>query len=377
VQGQIGPAADGRALVLDVECRTSTKQRGPLHPVTITPDWQLETPHDLAAERIAMAFGGYCSCVLIADQVVPALRVAVQLLARQAPAPIGPAPDRGWVVGSAPAGCQCRMSFLPTAQAAAEHARSALHLAHVAGTTERRFGAFLDRVVRAHDHFPVPAHDRALERRVRDAGGIGQLWRAGLTPDQIADIAALVPGSEPLPVEFFLGVAYRPVNRAWLRATLVRRPDPDVATFLAWSGEVLHPHPDDRCGDWLELGIPTRAIEDLLRAGTSLDSVQTISLELGWSRRVAANYLAGWARAGCEPTVAHVRLLARLGIDRSYVPSPPAINLLEMTASDLGEPPSRTDLAVLLAVAGTRAFAIDLLERGITHPLMDTLKGHP
>ena len=201
MQGQIGPARDGRALVLDVECRTSTRQRGPLHPVTITPEWQLETPHDLAAERVAMAFGGYCSCVLIADQVVPALQVAVQLLARDVPAPIAPAPDRGWVVGGAPAGCHCRRSFLPTAQAAAEHARSALHLAHRAGTTERRFGAFLDRVALAHDHFPVPPYDRVVERRVRDAGGMGQLWRAGLTPHQVADIAALVPGDErsPLP----------------------------------------------------------------------------------------------------------------------------------------------------------------------------------
>jgi hypothetical protein len=92
---------------------------------------------------------------------------------------------------------------------------------------------------------------------------------------------------------------------------------------------------------------------------------------------VAAKYLAGWARAGCEPTAEHVRLLERLGIDRSYVPSPPAINLLELAASDLGEPPCRTDLAVLLAVAGTRTFAIDLLERGITDPLRCTTKGLP
>jgi hypothetical protein len=359
--------------VLDVECRTSPRdRRGPLHPVTITPDWRLETPHDLAAERVAIAFGGYCACVPLADQILPALEVAVQLLARRAALPIAPAPDRGWVVGSAPAGCHCRASYFPTAQAAADHARSALHLAHRAGTTERRFDAFLDRVRRAHDHFPVPPHDRALDRRVRDVGGVSQLWRAGLTPDQVADLAGLVPGDEPLPVEYFLGVAYRPVNRDWLRRTLIRRPDPDVATFLAWSGEVLLPHPDDRCGDWLALGLPTRAVEELLRAGTSPRTAATLAHELGWSTRAAAMHLANWARAGCEPTVAHVRLLERLGIDRSYVPSPPAINLLELTASDLvdtpGGPPSRTDLAVLLAVAGTRAFAIDLLERGLTDP---------
>ena len=83
---------------------------------------------------------------------------------------------------------------------------------------------------------------------------------------------------------------------------------------------------------------------------------------------MAGCYLALWARAGCEPTAAHVRLLTRLGIDRSYVPSPAAIDLLELTARELPQPPSRTDLAVLLAAAGTRARAIGLLERGVTDP---------
>lgn len=375
MEGQTGPAAEGRALVLEVECRTSPHdRRGPLHPVTITPDWQLETPHDLAAERVAMAFGGYCSCVPLADKILPALQIAVQLLARRAPLPIAPAADRGWVVGEAPTGCHCRAAYFPTALAAADHARSALHLGHRAGASERRFGAFLDRVGRAHDHFPVPAHDRALDRRVRDAGGVALLWRAGLDPAQVAELAALVPGDEPLPVAYFLGVAYRPVDRAWLHTTLLRRPDPDVATFLAWSEEVLRPHPDGRCGDWLELGLPTRAVEDLLRAGTAPQAAYDLARGLGWTRREAAAHLAGWARAGCQPTVAHVRLLQRLGIDRSYVPSPPAINLLELTASELGDPPSRTDLAVLLAVAGTRAAAIDLLERGLSDPF--TLASH-
>ena len=369
VQGTIGPTADGRALELEVECRTSrAARRGVVHPVRITPDWQLDSPHDLAAERVAMAFGGYCSCVALADRVVPALQLAIQLLTRSALPSIAPAADRGWIVGRAPEGCFCGRHFFATAAAAADHARSAAHLAHRAGTTERRFASLLATVSEAHDHFPAQPPAAGLAERVRDPGGLGHLWRAGVHPERVAELAGLVPGDEPLPVGFFLGVAFRPVDQDWLRATIARRADPDVATFLAWSVWAVNPDDQGRCGDWLALGVPSRDVEHLLRDGTPPDAAHELASELGWRPGAAASYLAAWARAGCRPTPAHVRLLDALGLDRSYHPSPAAINLLELTSCELPEPPPRTDLAVLLAAAGTRTSALRLLERGITDP---------
>ena len=47
-----------------MRCRTSpTAEDAWTHRVTIHPDWSVTTPHDLDAERVGMALGGYCSCV--------------------------------------------------------------------------------------------------------------------------------------------------------------------------------------------------------------------------------------------------------------------------------------------------------------------------
>ena len=50
----IGPAPDGGALDLDLDCfNGAIGAPGTKHPVTISPDWQVITPHDVEAERIA------------------------------------------------------------------------------------------------------------------------------------------------------------------------------------------------------------------------------------------------------------------------------------------------------------------------------------
>ena len=59
-----GPAPGGRSLSTLVECRTSRSSvRGEPHRVSIAPDWSVQTPHDLDAERVGVAFGGYASCL--------------------------------------------------------------------------------------------------------------------------------------------------------------------------------------------------------------------------------------------------------------------------------------------------------------------------
>ena len=367
----IGPGGPGRALQLDLECRTSrASRRGRAHPVTITADWRFESPHDLDAERVAVAFGGFTSCLEVADRILPALREAVHLLARQVPVCVSPVSGRGWMVSEPVTRCDCHRMFYRSAAAAARHARSNVHLTRKYAADERLLGALLDAAAEQYDEFPRPDDpDRSLARLVREVGGPAELWGSGVHPDSIREMAELVPGcTEPLPVAFYLGVASREVDREWLAATLARRPDPDVAAWLAWSDEAVQPTSGTDCAEWLSLGVPLRSVQDLLGARTKPRTVRRLGRRTGLSDRSAAAYLANWAQAGCEPTAEHVSMLDRLGIDRGYRPPVTAINLLEVTASVLPDPPSRTDLAVMLALVGTRTGVLELLERGVTTP---------
>jgi hypothetical protein len=367
----MGPGGPGRALQLDLECRTSkSAARGRPHPVTITADWRFESPHDLAAERVAAAFGGFTSCLGAADHAVPALREAVDLGARLTGVPGVAVTGRGWMVASPVSGCLCERRFFRGPAEAARHARDVRHLALRHGAEERTLGVLVTEVLRAYRDFePSREAMHTAARLVREDGGARMLWAAGLHLDRVAELAALVPGcQEALPAAFYLGAATRGIDEQWVRETLARRPDPDIATWLVWSAEAVAPTTGDACGEWISLGVPLRELKELLAARTHPATAAELGRLTGMSDRGAAIFLANWAQAGCEPTVAHVKLLERLGVGRGYRPPVTAVNLLELTASELRPAPSRTDLAVMLALAGTRTAVLDLLERGITTP---------
>lgn len=52
------------------------------HNVVLQPDWGVQVPHDLEAERTAAAFGGSCDCLQLVDRVVPAARRWLELQLR-------------------------------------------------------------------------------------------------------------------------------------------------------------------------------------------------------------------------------------------------------------------------------------------------------
>ncbi len=77
-------------VALSVPCRTTREPTASVvrHRVTIEPDGSVITPHDLDAERIAVALGGYLTCVDLVDRGVPALHRWVRLVLRQEPVPV-------------------------------------------------------------------------------------------------------------------------------------------------------------------------------------------------------------------------------------------------------------------------------------------------
>ena len=77
------PTPDDSPMTFAIECRLSpTSAKGRKHPVTIHPDWSVSTPHKLAAERVASAFGGYTSCLGLVDLTLPMFRKELPLLSR-------------------------------------------------------------------------------------------------------------------------------------------------------------------------------------------------------------------------------------------------------------------------------------------------------
>ena len=369
--GAIGPTPDGSDLVFEVECRPSrTALAGPRHEVRVRADWSVETPHDLDAERVAAAFGGYTSCLELTDRTVPACRSAMPQLAGRCLPTMRYLAGRGWRVTYRPAACRCEGRFFAEARHAAMHLRSPEHLAGTTGAPLFQVESMLSALRRSHGEFRPPAGEWATAAKwVRGDKGLDELWACGLAVGFVTEVAAQLPVEEPYPVRFFLGLAFRKVDRPWLAEVLRRVPDPDVASWLAWTRAGRDPSDPDLLGRWLATGVSREDVEVLAQSGSTWRHVAEVAYHLDRPVRVVAGVLAQWYRVGCRPTGAHLLLLDELGIAETYRPSGSAIDEIEATVSVLAEPPSRTELGVMLALAGTRAAVVEAVFDGRFTPL--------
>lgn len=359
------PAADvGRtlrsALTFDVECLTSrSARRGPRHTVTLHPDGALETPHDLAAERVAVALGGYCSCLELADAPPGLLADAVGLLTRRIRPLLRRRSDGHWSLARTRT-CDCPASFRSAADAAA-HARGPHHLAARHGSHERLVRLVLDGLDAV---LPGrPPEDAGLAARVRGPAGLARLWAAGVHPDDVAAWAGLASVvAEPLPTSYYLGVAYGVPDQQFLREALPGRPDGDTAAWLAWlPAEVRR---GTECRGLLAAGLSRDEVLVLLSADVGPEWLLALAADSGLPVDAVARRLAAWAPAGCFPGAAHLRVLAGHGLD-AHRPSPALLDRLEADAAGLPAPPSRTELGVMAALVGGRGGVLEALGRGI------------
>jgi hypothetical protein len=368
-----GPEPGGEPLELVVRCRTSpTAEDALTHRVAIHPDWSVTTPHDLDAERVGMALGGYCSCVELVDVTVPALRSVIDVLTHPVTAEVEPTKAGRWAVRRAHACCRSR-EFSGIVQAA-RHLRSVTHLVKAVRARRRlpldgaQFEELLAGFERNRGSFQQAPRHRAAAL-VREAGGLDDLWVCGIPPDQVERLAAVAVGvREPLPVAYYLALVFRPVDREWLGQAVALCPDPDIATWLAWQDAPHERAPAAEWGGWLALGVPRKALLALLDRAVPVQRAYALATALAVPTPVLARELGTWALAGCTPTLGHFLVLRDHDITAA-TPSTPAIDLLcaEVDALLAGgrATVARTDLAVLLEVLGTRRAVLAIIRRGV------------
>ncbi|WP_139227807.1 hypothetical protein [Nocardioides alpinus] len=370
VTQSLGPAPDGGPLEIRVECRTSrTASRGKQHSVVIEPDWTVRTPHDLEAERVAAAFGGFTSCLELVDKVIPAVQSTLPLLLRRRLARLTRTKDER-VIWSAVSvrGCRCHRGTFTSARDAATHLRSPAHLVKQYAVSPRPLTNVLAAVEGAWGGIDAPtAEARArADRVVREFRGSESLWAAGLHPEHVLEFAALAPGiDEPLPEAFFLGVAYSGVDVTWLTATVASRPETAGAAWLAWVPADKGSAYLSALQDWYSLGLSRRQIEALTIEGVSITAAEALARTTGRALRTGGADLAAWALAGCRPTVEHFQVLDQHGLGSTYSPSRAAVDRLVEVAQRYSPSPSRTELGVLLSLEGTQRGVEVQLERGI------------
>ena len=389
-----GPAPGGEALRLTVRCTTSPDPAGPAtrHPVRIRPDWTIETPHDLDAERLAVALGGHLSCLSLVDSVVPAVRRAMRLLARRTLPPLvwDAGPGR-WRPARRVRGC-CGSRGRDLAEVAA-HLRGPDHVAAAAKADPRAVRAVMRGVLRAHGGAEdlVPPERELAEAAARCTRGCLDavaLWDAGLHPAVVVAVHDAVGAGGRLPARFYLGAVTRRPDLAWVAATLaaaresgadaaeppmtalesgwitIDAPAEPLASWLVWSAtdaDRLDPTVRSR---WLAAGVTRRLVLALSEAGYPPEDVA--ALAAGWRRDAdgAARSLASWVAAGARPDVADLLLLERRGVPSYAAPSAAAVARLRGLAAGSAFGVDDTELALLIAAAGTVPHAAAALRAG-------------
>lgn len=362
-------------LTFEVSCRTSARDPGRQHPVTVTHDWHLITPHDLDAERVAVALGGLCSCVDLADRTFPAARGYVAHRLRLAPAAIVHAADGSWLPLLDAVGC-CGDQGFPQARDAAAHLRRPKHWARRYGTTPEVVTELAQRLVDAlaAEHADPAIAQLAFELRcppVADADrpalvepyGLVALWDAGLHP---ADVAALCRSASPCGAQLatadVLDLAYR------------ARPAPEghPAASDAPAPRTFRGHgrrrPDER-RRWIAAGVPLAAVTAVLAGDAyALDDARILAARLSRSVGEAAGLLGRWQASGMTPPV---DTLVGLYWGPMQLDAPPPADLIDRTldlARAGGVESSRVDAALALVRTGTPAAAVAMLADPFRRP---------
>ncbi len=431
------PTPGGEPLVVSVPCTTSPgaavpggavpsgavpsgavpsgARRWHRHDVVVTADWAVRTPHDLAAERIAAAFGGHLSCLALESNVVPAVRAALGRHLRVRPPSIVRR-GHGWSARSALSCCP-RTPFASTALAV-EHLGGTEHLAVEFDAEPRVVRAMVAACLHAHGAVEHPAALDTATMLVPPAGaeaaglvterwGVRDLWDAGVHPLWVIFLHAEIGVAHPLPSGFYLGAVLNRPDIEWIADTVTRAerrrllleigggspfddpPETPVAlsrptshrpitasnghephalegtrftpegiveeplvTWLAWTASREDRRRPAERGGWLEVGVPRRIVVDLLRSGYIVDDVVALAAGTGLTEVLCAQTLATWSQRGWSPTVADLVRLVELGPHLAAVPPVAAVEVFLGLVVGQG-PAGPTEAALLVAACGS------------------------
>lgn len=366
------PSPDGGALEFTVSCASVPGRRGE-HPLVVGPDWTVEVPHDLDAERVAVAFGGRSRCLELVERGVPAIRAALPMLTRQVLAPIRRLATADWAADRSVSVPGCCPTLFRSARHAATHLRGTPHLARASGAAPSDVRDLLKEFAAAWTEWEgAPPPWPGVARLVREEDGVAELWEAGIHPRLIARLAASAVGvDEPLPVSYYLALAYGSVDREWLATVVQRRPDADTAAWLATLPGHESTGPAHEWAAWLGYGIPRLEVRHAVATGMPAATVPLAVATTDWPAPMAARNVLAWALAGCRPTPEHYGMLARRGHDHAR-PSRGTIDAAVLDVADAlrakgGTPPApdRTEVAVMLELLGSRPALLAAVRRGL------------
>lgn len=324
------PVPGDRDLEIVVECTSEPDERfGTVHPVVLHSDWTLDTPHDLEAERVARALGGWSSCLLLAERVVPAYRRTLEAM-------MDPASELTTDIAMPASG----------ARTVSPERELASRLFALAGRAWAASG----------------------DPRQVDGGESGfiELWGHGLLPGRVDELACALPRSIwPLPPGFYLRACVGGFDVDWLVAVVECFPDREFAEWAVASGRDEDLPPLDDMRRMSALGLSARDAVGVLERRVPVATLVDVANLPGVGGPTAARWLTLWARLGLTPTSAHYGLLT----ERSLLLHRPAAWTLDAAARAVSgfcpEPPELTEVAVMLALAPDVGALEDAVRRGI------------
>jgi len=371
---------DGGSLEFSIQCRANrTVSRGAKHPVVIHDDWSVTTPHDLEAERVAAAFGGYCSCLELVDRTVPAFRNALGTLSRRVRTGIVTDSVGSWLL---PPGLQadncCRGHKFVSILSAVRHSRELGHLARLHGVPRWQLSVLASATGKAwgDNSADTNALSDEVSHLVRERRAVEDLRECGVHAHEVREMAAVVSVVHgPLPMSYFLGMAFGNADPEWVGNVIRFRPDPDTAAWLAWLNDPGASESPETWGQWLLWGLPRADVLLAIKLSLAGTFVSEVATSMYWSASKSAKQLVEWAKLDCAPTVAHFRVLARHGVESAHLSRAAVDDLVDSTdrmssrlqpRAAAGEPLlDRTTLAVLLAVLGTRSEVLHAVRSGV------------